>query len=133
MQIPRFWRQIPNRYNLIGVQCENCKKVYFPPRIVCPDCHRLSIGKMKQYKLSGKGVVHSYTLVYEPADGFENQVPYIMAIIQLDEGPKITAQIVDCNPEEVKIGSKVEMVFRRLGEDGKAGIIYYGYKFALVK
>ncbi len=131
MQIPRFWRQIPSRYNLVGVQCENCRKVYFPPRIVCPDCHRLSIGKMKPYKLGGKGVVHSYTLVYEPADGFENQVPYIMAIIQLDEGPRITAQIVDCKPEDVKIGARVEMVFRKLGEDGKAGIIYYGYKFAL--
>jgi uncharacterized OB-fold protein len=88
---------------------------------------------MLPYKLSGMGVVHAFTQIYEPADGFENQVPYIMAIIQLDEGPRITAQIVDCSIEDVKIGSRVEMVFRRLGEDGKAGIIYYGYKFRLCK
>ena len=63
---------------------------------------------------------------------FKSQVPYIMAYIALEEGDHILGQIVDCDPEDVEIDSKVEMVFRRLGQEGKSGTIHYGYKFSLV-
>ena len=53
--VPRFWREIPQRYNLIGNQCEVCKKIFFPPRESCPTCRRKSIGKMRDVKLNGKG------------------------------------------------------------------------------
>ena len=52
-----------------------------------------------------------------------------VAVIKLDEGPRITAQIVDCPLDEVKIGMRVESTFRRIQEDGYTGAIYYGYKF----
>ena len=58
------------------------------------------------------------------------QKPYIIALIELDEGAKILGQIIDAEPEEVKIGDRVRSTLRKLGEEGKAGIIYYGYKFA---
>ena len=54
-----------------------------------------------------------------------------MAIIKLDEGPRITSQIVDCDPKTVKPGMKVKAVFRKLGEDSESGILHYGTKFAL--
>ncbi len=54
-----------------------------------------------------------------------------MGIIKLDEGPRITSQIVDCDPEEVSIGSRVRAVFRKIDEEGPAGAIHYGYKFVL--
>ncbi len=127
--VPRFWREIPQRYNLIGNQCEVCKKVYFPPRESCPFCRRKSIGKMKDIKFSGKGTVVTYTIIYEAPEYFEGQAPYPMAIIQLDEGPKLTAQIVDCKLEDVKIGMRVKSTFRKIQEDGYIGAIYYGYKF----
>jgi len=66
-------------------------------------------------------------------ESFEKQVPYPVAIIKLEEGSQITAQIVDCNIDEIKIGMKVESVFRRIQEDGYTGAIYYGYKFKPVK
>lgn len=84
---------------------------------------------MEKIKLSGKGEVVTYTIIHVAPDDFEEQVPYPIAIIQLEEGPKLTAQIVDCNPQDVHIGMKVESVFRKIQEDGSIGAIYYGYKF----
>ncbi|MDG6229595.1 MAG: Zn-ribbon domain-containing OB-fold protein, partial [Candidatus Thermoplasmatota archaeon] len=83
----------------------------------------------KEIKLSGKGEVFTYTIIHVGPDDFEEQVPYPIAIIQLDEGPRVTAQIVDCSVEDVHIGMKVESVFRKIQEDGSVGAIYYGYKF----
>jgi len=127
--VPRFWREIPQRYNLIGNKCGSCGRVFFPPREACPDCRRKSMGQMQELKLIGKGEVFTYTIIHVGPDDFEEQVPYPIAIIQLDEGPRITAQIVDCPVEDVHIGMKVESVFRKIQEDGSIGAIYYGYKF----
>ena len=127
--VPRFWREIPQRYNLIANQCGSCNKVYFPPREVCPYCRRESMGKMKQLKLKGTGTVLTYSIIYTAPESFIGQVPYPVAIIELDEGPKITAQIVDCKIDEVKIGMKVKSTFRKIQEDGYIGAIHYGYKF----
>jgi hypothetical protein len=128
----RFWRETDSRYNLIGNRCGVCGSVFFPPRPVCPKCHRESLGRMEDLRLKGRGEVLSYTIVHESKKNFELQVPYIMAIIGMDEGPRITAQIVDCNAQDVRIGCRVRTVFRKIGEEGKSGVIYYGYKFVLV-
>jgi uncharacterized OB-fold protein len=131
--VPRFWREMPQRYNLIANQCSACNKVYFPPREHCPYCRRKSIGKMKNIKLSGKGEVVTYTIIHDAPEQFEGQAPYPIAIIKLDEGPRLTAQIVDCDNKDVKIGMKVQSTFRKIQEDGWVGAIYYGYKFKPVK
>ncbi len=127
--VARYWRQIPQRYNLIGNQCGSCNKVFFPPRESCPYCRRKSIENMRSYKLSGKGEVITYTIIHVGPENFEEQVPYPVAIIKMDEGPQVTGQIVDCDLKEVKIGMRVETTFRRIQEDGYTGAIYYGYKF----
>jgi len=127
----RFWRETDSRYNLAGNRCGICRTVYFPPRPVCPRCHRESLGRMEHFNLKGTGEVLSFTVVHEPKRNFELQIPYIMAIIGMDEGPKITAQVVDCQPADVRIGCRVRAVFRKIGEEGKSGVIYYGYKFVL--
>lgn len=128
--LPSYWRLISHRYNLIGTECENCKEKFFPPRKLCPNCRRL--GKIKEFKFSGRGAIYSYTIIHSPPEGFEHLKPYVVAIIKLDEGPMITSQIVDCKPEDVAIGKKVEMVFRRVLSTSKEGSIRYGYKFKLV-
>ena len=133
MPIARFWRETPSRYNLYGKKCGKCGEVFFPPRDLCPKCRRQSIGKMEKVQLKGTGKVISHSTVHDGLPSFQMQIPYVMAIIEFDEGAKITGQIVDCAPDEVKIGSKVEAVFRKLGEEGKCGIIHYGYKFKLIE
>ncbi|BAB59276.1 hypothetical protein in ferredoxin oxidoreductase operon [Thermoplasma volcanium GSS1] len=130
-QLSRFWRESEHRYRLLGSKCGNCGTVYFPPREVCPTCHRDSIGKMKDIELSGDGVIESFTVVHEAPPRFSRQRPYILALIKTEEGPMLTGQIVDADPDEVEIGKKVHAVFRRMGEDGESGVIVYGYKFVL--
>ena len=89
------------------------------------------MGKMEKYYFSGEGKISSYTIVHEAIPGMGSQVPYVLATIDLQEGDTILGQIVDCGPEEVSEGKDVEMVFRKLGEEGKSGTIQYGYKFRL--
>lgn len=127
--VPRFWREIPQRYNLLGNKCESCSQVFFPPKEACPKCRRKSLNKMKNYKLNGKGEIITYTIIHVGPEEFEDQTPYPIAIIKLDEGPCITGQIVDCDVKDVKIGMKVKNTFRKIQQDGKIGAIYYGYKF----
>ncbi|MGI0054296.1 MAG: Zn-ribbon domain-containing OB-fold protein [Thermoplasmata archaeon] len=132
MSIARFWRETPRRYNLGGSKCATCSTVYFPPRAVCPSCssHRESIGRMSPFQLSGDGEVLSFTIVHEPAEGFEMQIPYIVALVRTVEGPVLTGQVVDVEREEIRIGLPVQATFRKLREEGAAGVIHYGYKFA---
>lgn len=131
--VPRFWREIPQRYNLIGNQCGACNRIYFPPRESCPYCRRKSMDKMKNVKLSGKGKIVTYSIIHVAPEQFEGQAPYPIAVIKLDEGPRITAQIVDCDIDDVKIGMRVQSTFRKIQEDGNIGAIYYGYKFKLAE
>ena len=79
--------------------------------------------------LSGYGEVYTFSTMYNVPKGFEEQAPYTIAIIKLDEGPMVTAQLTDVNHDEVRIGMRVEMVTRKLKEDGREGQIIYGYKF----
>ncbi len=134
MSIARFWRETPRRYNLGGSRCGRCGTVYFPPRAVCPTCphHRETLAQMAPFQISGEGTVFSYTVVHEAAEGFEMQVPYVLALVRTIEGPILTGQIVDIEPSAVGIGLKVRATFRKLREEGKAGVIHYGYKFTPV-
>lgn len=129
MAIPRFWREIPSRYNLIGTKCGNCGAVDFPPRAVCPRCGRRSLGKMGPLKLAGRGKVVTYTIVHDAPKAFDMMKPYVLAIVEMDEGVRITSTIIDVEPGDVKIGMPVQSAFRKLGEEGEAGVIHYGYKF----
>lgn len=127
--IPLTWRRIPERYRMLGVRCETCKTPYFPKRSICPKCRRR--GKLTEIQFSGKGTVFSFTEVTAPPDGFEDQVPYILAVIELDEGARLTGQIVDAHKDDVKIGSRVEQVFRVIQRDDPEGLVHYGFKFRL--
>jgi uncharacterized protein len=79
--------------------------------------------------LSGRGEIYSFSTMYNVPHGYEEQKPYTIALIKLDEGPMVTAQLTDMNSRDVKIGLRVEMVTRKLREDGNEGQIIYGYKF----
>jgi uncharacterized OB-fold protein len=129
MATPRFWREIPSRYNLLGTKCGSCGTLDFPPRAVCPKCGRRSVGKMMKQRLSGIGSIISYTVVYDAPSSYELLKPYVLAVIELKEGARLTSQIIDVEPGDVKIGMQVEAAFRRLGQEGEAGILQYGYKF----
>ncbi|GIV78680.1 Zn-ribbon domain-containing OB-fold protein [Litorilinea aerophila] len=81
------------------------------------------------HNLRGYGEVYSFSTMYTVPKGFDDQKPYTVALIKLDEGPMVTAQLTDVDPADVHIGMRVEMVTRKLREDGGEGQIIYGYKF----
>jgi len=85
-------------------------------------------GDVELVPLSGKGTVYSFTTVTTPPAEFEPFAPYMLALVQLDEGPIVTAQLTDVDGP-VEIGMRVEMVIRKLRTDGSRGIIVYGPKF----
>ena len=124
---PRFWRCIPQRYNLLGTHCTSCDEYFFPPRNICPNCRRGA--ELEEYAFKGTGTIVTFTTIYSATEDFERMTPYNLAIIKLDEGPRVTGQIIHSS-EGVKIGMRVRPVFRILGKEGERGIIYYGTKFA---
>lgn len=129
MTAPRYWRDNPSRYNLIGVRCKICGEMFFPPRMVCPECRRKSIGNMEKIKFKGEGEVYSYSVIHDSPPQFEMIKPYVVAIVRLDEGLMVTGQVIDLEPSEVEIGMRVRSTLRKLGEEGPDGIIHYGFKF----
>ncbi|MFZ8842529.1 Zn-ribbon domain-containing OB-fold protein [Thermoflexus sp.] len=126
MHPARAWRGRRQRYVLEGEICEGCGARLFPPRDICPECQRPA---RTPYPFSGRGEVYSYTVVYEPPAGYEDQAPYVVALVKLEEGPLVSAMLTDALPEEVYIGMPVEMVTRVLHRQGERGVIAYGYKF----
>ncbi len=127
MNIPtRNWRLQQQRYRLVGEVCDQCGLPIFPPRDICPECEAPA---KTPFVFSGRGEVYSYSTVYHPPAGFEENVPYTVALIRLAEGPMVAAQLTDVEPGRVEIGMPVEMVTRRLSADGDEGVINYGYKF----
>lgn len=126
MSIPRNWRTRQQRYSLKAEVCETCHNVIFPPRDVCPHCAEQ---KQTWTNLSGRGEVYSYTTMQNAPRGFEQYAPYTVALVKLAEGPMVTAQLTDVDAQDVFIGMPVEMVTRKLSQDGDEGQIVYGYKF----
>ncbi|WP_048151729.1 Zn-ribbon domain-containing OB-fold protein [Palaeococcus ferrophilus] len=125
MQVARYWRHFREKYRLIGGKCEN-GHLMFPKREVCPVCGSREI---EDYEFSGKGKVLTWTIVRNPPSGFEYYRPYPIALVQLEEGPVVLAQLTDVDPEEIDFGMEVEMVTRKVMEFNEDGIILYGYKF----
>jgi uncharacterized OB-fold protein len=126
MQTARHWRTRTQRYALVGEVCEGCGSKIFPPRDLCPDCEAPA---KTPYTFSGLGEVYSYSTVHDAPEGYEENLPYTVALVKLQEGPLVTAQLADVEPEAVSIGMPVEMVTRKLRQDGERGVIVYGYKF----
>jgi len=124
--VSRVWRERIKKYRLIGGYCVKCGKRFYPVRSFCPKC---GSNKIKEIILPRKGRVISYTIIRTPPAEFKMYAPYIVAIVELEDGTRILAQLTDIPINEVKIGMQVEAVFRRYREQGEEGIIEYGIKF----
>ncbi len=129
MPSPRYTREMPQRYRLEAGKCKKCGKIFFPPRLICSNCKSREFEKVV---LSDTGKIVTHTTIRVAPEQFSTQVPYNVAIIELNDGVRIMAQVVDCKPEDMAIGKSVKLVFRKIQEEGAAGIICYGYKAVLV-
>ncbi|MYR07967.1 hypothetical protein GTV32_17425 [Gordonia sp. SID5947] len=93
-------------------RCADCDKAVFFPRALCPFCHS---DRLDWFTASGSGVVYTYTVVRRTWGAFADQVPYIVALVDLEEGPRMMTRIIDT--DEVAIGDRAEVVFSDLGID----------------
>jgi uncharacterized OB-fold protein len=125
MSVP-YYRTRDGYYRILGNKCVKCEEEYFPPVNICRSCRSVDL---KASEMPGLGKLLSYTLQRESITGFEEQEPMVFGLIELNNGVRVIAQIVDFPYESLKIGSKVKAVFRRIKADGTSGQIYYGYKF----
>ncbi len=105
-----FWDGA-KRHELMIQRCKACGKNIFYPRAVCPWCMALS-DKIEWVKSGGKGRVYSFTTVMQASNpGFRGEEPYIYAIIELNEGVRLSSNVINCKPEDCKVDMPVEVVF----------------------
>ena len=95
-------------------RCDACAKVYFPPRPFCPGCASRAV---TVFPASGKGTLYSYVIHHRKVPGFTP--PYAIAVVQLDEGPRMMSNIVDCpqTPEALELDMKLEVTFEKLDDE----------------
>jgi len=128
MELPRFHRLRGAYYRLEGSRCRGCGAGQFPPRRVCPGCRS---GDLETHRFSGRGTVYSATRVTQAPRGYAALAPYTVALVRLEEGPLVTAQLADGGDQLPAAGSPVEMVTRKVRDAEEHGLIVYGYKFRL--
>lgn len=103
-----FW-EAAQRHELMMQRCAACGRVVWYPRELCPFC--LS-GELVWERLSGRGRLHSFTVIHQPANpAFQADVPYVYAMVELDEGPRMIANLVECPPDEARIDLPVTAVY----------------------
>jgi len=97
-------------------RCRDCGRAYFYPRPFCPFC---SSKDVEWFTASGKGTLYSYVISHRPAYGFQDWTPYVIAIVQLEEGPRMMSNIigVDPKPENLPIDMPVEVTFEQQSDD----------------
>ena len=135
--IPSYWREQPQRYRYEGNKCVKCDckadarcdcetgTIFFPPRrTCCPWCDCT----LEPVELAQTGRVLTYTIIHIPPTPFSDEAPYALAICEMDDGARLTAQLVDVPLDRVKTGMPVRIEFRKIQQDGHSGILQYGYK-----
>jgi uncharacterized OB-fold protein len=97
---------------LIAVKCDGCGTLYIPPKYLCPDCGG---DTFTEVSVRGEGTILTHTTIRVPPLGFEDQAPYDIAVIKLDNGINLTAQIVTQGERHPKIDDRVSFVEKRDG------------------
>src|SRR5689334_9742343 len=114
MELAKHWRQRGGRYRLEGQRHRESGEVRFPPEPLAG----ADAESWEPHLLSGAGTLYSFTVVRQAPAGYEGQAPYVLGLVQLAEGPLITAQLTDCDAEQLALDMAVEVVTRKLRELG---------------
>ena len=109
-----FW-DAAREEKLIIQKCQDCNNHVFYPRIACPHCFS---DKVEWVEASGKGTVYSYTVVTNNApSAFIADMPFVIAIVKLEEGVQMLSNIIKCNPDDVVCDMPVEVTFEKLDDE----------------
>ena len=94
-------------------RCDDCGVVIWYPRFLCPDC---SSTNTSWFEASGKGTVYSYTVPRRAPGPYREAVPFVVAYVELEEGPRIMTNLVDVDIDDVQVGMNVEVVWHDTGQ-----------------
>lgn len=109
-----FW-QAAARHEPVLPHCRECAQVFFPIAPVCPFCFSESIGVKR---VSGKGKVSSFVIFHQAFYAFHrDRVPYAVVQVELEEGPRVNANMLDIAPADIRIGMPVEMSFEKASDE----------------
>ena len=108
---------------LVGCRCLDCGVYVFGPSTFCQSC---TSSRLEAVELSKHGILYSYTVVRVPPLGWPGEVPYVLGQIELPEGPQVSAEVVDCPHDELKIGMPVELALLAVepAEGGSERVVY---------
>jgi uncharacterized OB-fold protein len=98
---------------LLLPRCERCDAVIWYPRAFCPACGSLEV---TWFAASGRGTVYTFTVIRRPVEPYTSSAPFVVAYVELEEGPRVLTNVVDCEIDEVEVGMSVEVVFHDTGE-----------------
>jgi enoyl-CoA hydratase/carnithine racemase/uncharacterized OB-fold protein len=108
-----FWKST-KKHTLLIQKCGSCESLIFYPRKRCPDCWSTELGWQEA---SGRGKVYTFTVVRDMVETkFMPDLPYVLAMVELDESIRMMTRIVECDPAVVEIGMEVEVVFEDITE-----------------
>jgi uncharacterized OB-fold protein len=109
-----FWEGC-RKHELKFQKCPACDHVRWPPSIVCPKCHSPETGWIKA---CGRGRVYSYAVYHTPFHpAFREEIPYVTAVIELEEGPRFLTNIVECDPGDVRCDMPVEVLWEDVTDE----------------
>ena len=109
-----FWEGCRN-HELRLQRCAGCGAYRHHPRPMCPQCNSF---EYEWARVSGHGVLYSFTIAHGPTlPVFQERAPYNVAVIELDEGPYLVSNIVNCVDAELRIGMPVEVTFEDIDDD----------------
>jgi uncharacterized OB-fold protein len=107
-----FWAATADGRLLLR-RCSACGKAMWYPRPICPSCHSV---ETVWEEASGLGRIYSFTIIRRPSGAYAEAGPYVFAYVELEEGPRMLTNIVDCDPMTLSVDQEVEVVFHKTGE-----------------
>jgi uncharacterized OB-fold protein len=118
LETEEFWDGCADE-RLLLPRCDDCGDTFWYPRLVCPFCGSQSVHYAES---SGLGTVYSFTVIRRGHGPYREKAPYVLAMIQLDDGPIMMSNVVGVDPDNVAIDTPVQVIFERAGDDGEDAI-----------
>jgi len=99
--------------------------MHFPPRLVCDECGGR---ELETCRMAETGKVLTFSVIRVAPPAFVQDVPYVVGVMEMDDGTRLMAQVGDVAPEEVRMGMRIRLEFRKLRQYGRTGVISYAHK-----
>ena len=115
-----FWDAV-NEHRFVLPRCRACEAYIWYPRSFCPQCQSTDVAWVEA---SGKGLIYAYTVSRRGTGPWRDVAPYVISYVELDEGPRVLTNIVDCDPDQLAIGQRVEVAF----DDGGEGYSMFRFR-----